>query len=599
MILSLIVIALVGGIGYAWLSRGMFSALINLACAVIAGAIAFAAWEPVSYLLLDSAPAEGFFSFVWSSSWAIGLLVPYAISFAVLRFATDAIVPKGARLSSAADMAGSVVLGAGAGVITAGVIVIAVGHARLGPTVFGYAPIKVEKGNVVKGGSLLLPADKLVAALYGQLSTGPFSSPTPLASYYPDLTKVGAKLGSNHGGGAAVQVMPSDGFSVSGRYTLGGEGSSFQNLTSADTWYDFNQDIQAPDGGSFPADTRLEGFIVSFASSATEGGQIVLAAPQVRLISENSSGVSDVTHPVAVISLLDAAEGEFARFRYDSADAVSTKGGGNQSMAFEFPVRAGYTPTSIVIKNIRKPVASQAPDGQRFAGALARDGAIRSGSLMGGGGAIDVAGLDRVDAGTVQIELSNGIVRNGRDAGITIGTNLGRGLVIQAGDQGQLRINDDNEIVGGQDAFDPGLFQRSGVIDKSLRIATFSVGSDVQMVQLDVGANSPHSFISRAVANAETDAPPMLLDTQDRPYQAVGYIYQDNSIVRMRYTPDRPLYGIDALGTDGITMSRNTPGQSLILLFRVTTGVELKAFTLGNKVISEFTPAIPTNTRRR
>ena len=598
MILSLLMIALVGGIGYAWLSRGAFSALINLACVITAGAIAFAAWEPLSYALLDAAPREGFFSFVWSSSWAIGLLVPYMFSLAILRLVTDQLVPKGLRLASIPDMVGSAGLGAAAGVITAGMLVISVSTARLGPKLFGYEPMEMDRGSVVEGGSLLLPVDRIVAGLYGSLATGPFASDTPLGKYYPDLVRVGASLGTNHGDGKAVQVMPTDGFRVTDRYTVGGDGASFSNLIAADAWYDFKQEVKAPDGGTFPPETRLEGVTVSFDSAATESGQVVLSAAQVRLLSVDADGDSDITHPIAVVTLSDAAEGTYARFRYDGDDAVSSKGGGTATMAFEFPVRPGYTPQAIIIKNIRKPVEAQAPESRRFAGALARDGSIRSGQLMGGGGSFDLQNLDRGDATRVTFTANDRGFVNMRQYGITVGTNMPRGLTMQKGDERTLRL-DGQLIAGGEAAFDPSQFQREGVIARELRVNGFSVSDDVSLIQIDVAGDTPQSFLSRAVATAESDAPPTLLDAQGRPYEAIGYVYRDDSIVRIRYTPDRPISGLAELRDSDINISRNTPGQELLLLFRVTRGVEINAFTLGNKVVAEYEPPIVADDNRR
>ena len=54
MIMSLIALGVVAGLGYLWATRGFFSALLNLICVVIAGAVAFGLWEPVAFLILAS-----------------------------------------------------------------------------------------------------------------------------------------------------------------------------------------------------------------------------------------------------------------------------------------------------------------------------------------------------------------------------------------------------------------------------------------------------------------------------------------------------------------------------------------------------------------
>ena len=44
MSLSILCIVIVGGMGWLWLSRGFYSALLNMLCVLIAGAVAFGLW---------------------------------------------------------------------------------------------------------------------------------------------------------------------------------------------------------------------------------------------------------------------------------------------------------------------------------------------------------------------------------------------------------------------------------------------------------------------------------------------------------------------------------------------------------------------------
>ena len=48
MILSVVVSLIVLLIAYWWASQGLFDAFIHFVCVVIAGALAFAFWEPVT-----------------------------------------------------------------------------------------------------------------------------------------------------------------------------------------------------------------------------------------------------------------------------------------------------------------------------------------------------------------------------------------------------------------------------------------------------------------------------------------------------------------------------------------------------------------------
>ena len=73
--LNIISIVIMLGLGYSWLTRGFFSSFLHLVCTIIAGAIAFAAWEPVSYWILESAPTGGFMSFTAGIAWGVASIV--------------------------------------------------------------------------------------------------------------------------------------------------------------------------------------------------------------------------------------------------------------------------------------------------------------------------------------------------------------------------------------------------------------------------------------------------------------------------------------------------------------------------------------------
>ncbi len=130
--LSIIGIVVMLGLGYIWLTRGFFSSLLHLTCTIIAGAIAFAAWEPLSYWLLQSSPSSGFMSFTAGICWGVGLIVPFAVSLALLRLAVDKMLPANVVLEQKLDFAGGAVCGLGSGAITAGLLCIALGFFRLG-----------------------------------------------------------------------------------------------------------------------------------------------------------------------------------------------------------------------------------------------------------------------------------------------------------------------------------------------------------------------------------------------------------------------------------------------------------------------------------
>src|SRR5882724_2370289 len=195
MALSIISIVVMLGLAYIWLTRGFFSSLLHLTCTIIAGAIAFAAWEPISYWLLESAPTGGFMSFIASIAWGVGLLVPFAITLALLRLIVDKLLPANVVLDQKLDYVGGGICGIASGAITAGILCIALNFFRLG-TDTPSQPITYSNagGSLVRTSSLWIPVDKLTAGLYGSLSERAFRSPEPLAHWHPDLAEEGATM---------------------------------------------------------------------------------------------------------------------------------------------------------------------------------------------------------------------------------------------------------------------------------------------------------------------------------------------------------------------------------------------------------------------
>src|SRR5262249_3026843 len=129
--LSIIAIVVTLGLGYIWLTRGFFSSLIHLVCTIIAGAIAFAAWEPISYWFLESSPNGGFMSFIAGIAWGLGLVIPFSVSLILLRLVVDKLLPANVVLEPQLDYIGGGVCGVLSGAITAGILVISLSFFRL------------------------------------------------------------------------------------------------------------------------------------------------------------------------------------------------------------------------------------------------------------------------------------------------------------------------------------------------------------------------------------------------------------------------------------------------------------------------------------
>ncbi|TVQ63210.1 MAG: CvpA family protein [Phycisphaerales bacterium] len=596
MILNLIVIAGVLGIGYTWVTRGFFSALLHLICVVIGGAIALAAWEPLAYLILNNVPESGFFAFLEGVAWGAALILPFATATAILRLAVDSAVPGNVKVSPPVNYVGGGVCGVIAGVLTMGLVVTGIGYTRVASDLFGYKPLATTTSGLTQEASLWFPVDRLTGATYGYLSSGILSTRQPLSTWYPDFATAPAALRMSLGDGKGRNVVPPEAVRVISSWTLGKDDpqTTLRDLMR-DKWSPAVQNPQRLDGEPFNPQSHIVGYMLRIGPEARETrGNVVVSEGQIRLVTRNPrTGSSRAVHPIAAVS---PAAGEtnppiYGRWRFDGNFHLTSVGGAAETlMGFEFVVEPGYEPVGLTIKNTRVPLRGL--EALAFASHQERDRAIEAGALLAGvgeAGEFDASSASRVGTGPGQ--------GGARDSGVTVGRALPGRLVIQRGTHRSLEI-DGNEIIRGTQAFDPSEFGRLAAVPQNLQIRQFRTTPDTTLVQVDVSLRSRQSLLGQAAAAAERVVPPELVDSNGIRYQAVGYVYRDQSIIRLRYTPDRPIRGLSELESDGVGLSRSSANQELTLLFRVSLGVNVERFVIGNTVVAEYDPPIDASGRR-
>lgn len=615
MVMSGIALLVVLGIGYTWLTRGFFSALIHLICTVIAGAIAFALWEHVSLAILNAAADRGFTSFLRDVAWGLGLALPFGVSLAVLRVIVDKLLPANVTPGTAADYAGGAICGMGAGVISAGILTISIGFLRMETEFFGATHVSYNNnGNVVRGNGLMIPVDRLTVAFYGKLSEQAFATNEPLAKWHPRLEEMPASLRMNFGDGKARNTIKAQDFNVVSRFTVGQSGGNLQDLVN-DRWNTTPQNVVDSYGKPYPPGSYIEGFVVNFlAGSKEKEGKTTIGAGQLFLVVENEQeGKRTTVYPIAVSSQAESTgQAGFARWRYDARDTfIASVGGAAEALfAFEFVVPPGYTPTALYVRGIRHVVGegSTAQPSAKFASSAQRDGFIatlagaRGGSIPGvggdSGGAAPGSNLDTSQA--IKIEWGRGAPGQAQvgainPAGVEVTNAIG--FTIQKGTHDPLVIDEENNrnlLVEGEKVFEPDYAQKTVGMERSLRIERFAVTDDTVIVKIDVSLPSRTSLLGQAAASVDRILPPLLTDTNGQSYQPVGFIYKDSTKVQIRYTPGQPIRAL----TETPSLSRSRPDQQLTLIYRVSLGVSVNKFVLGSKVIAEYDPPFPLTTRQ-
>ncbi len=581
MFMNLLSIAIILGLGYLWVTRGFFSALLHLACVIAAGAIAFGVWEPVSMFFIEKSPQSGFGSFIGDAAWGLGLALPFVIALALLRVATDKLAPGNIIIEETYDSIGGGICGAGIGLITAGMFVLSVGYLRVPTSFMGYQPVQMaNQGNLEVKSNLWIPVDRLTAGLYNKLSQNALSTNTPLAYYYPDLASAAGTQRMSEGNGNNKNNIRPDGFDIAMRFTVG-KGA---NAPAKEVFSDFlnpgTQQITMLDGSELPPGSYIEGYLINFLAGAKENfGQVVVGKGQIRLVAHNSAGEGVTLYPIAVTSQARSGSNQFGRFRFDGEFYVASVGGATQApMAFEFAVPAGYEASALYVRNIRHEVAGSAPD-REFADASARDIAIQTGELLIGDA---TANLNFAHAQIVEARTT---------PGIEDGNRMANRVVLQKGNTPGLTVDENNLIINGEAVFNAGDVAGRG-LDRNLRVDKLFTTKDTNIIQIQVTGDPtqfPTSYFSTSAApDLRTDVPPRLIDANGQAYNAVGFIYEDVNKVQVRYTPGRPMMGLDE--ADALVRSRDD--QVMFLIFRPSIGVELKHFAIGDTVLVTFEPAV-------
>lgn len=591
MIVSLIAIAITALGGYIWLTRGFYSALLNMVCTIAAGAIAFGLWETTSYLILENG-GDGFLK---DSAWALGLMLPFAVSLAILRGIVDGILRANMKVVQAVDYVGGGLCGAVSGIIVAGICVISMGFLRAGTDFLDATSVKQEPSGIVRGSGSFFPADAWTGKMYSYLSKTSFHTSTPMAKLYPNIEDAPAALRITDGEGRAKIVMRPNDASVVTTYTVSG-GNLKELLT--DKWRERAnsgaQKVKMVNGDDYPAGSKLFGTVVKFESGSFETfGQLVIGNSALRMVAEDAAGNVVDLYPIAVGTTAEAIDEKtkkpkYGRFAFDSTGFfVASKGGSTEvKMAFEFVLPPDFTPKHLYIRNIRMDLAGEADT--KFTSASMRDSAIESGGIFnkggGGGGELDKTGM-------VLVKFAPGKEAQTPPPNMQAKTSIA--WTLQKGMTTGLEVLDDgNLIVSGDGTFGIDILkqiQRAGM-DRKLRVERLQGTDDTILVQYDVSPNTPGTQVHLALrsiqeSNRDTDAP-CLVDTQGNRYAAVGFMYEDRELWRLRYTPGKPLEGTSEIPA----ISTSRPDQKITLIFRVSRNAAIQYFSVGNKAVAEYQP---------
>lgn len=161
---------------------GLWSAILTLWSALLAGAIAFGFYLPLSAALFPMGDL-GSKAYYWGDG--LMLLLLFIVSFGVLRILVEQLLRSAMTFRAIIDTIGGVVIGAVSGYVMAGVLAVFAQMMPLAPTsVLGYEPFELKTGNRV--GRLFTRADDAVLGLYNGVLGGALAGQEGgLAAAYP------------------------------------------------------------------------------------------------------------------------------------------------------------------------------------------------------------------------------------------------------------------------------------------------------------------------------------------------------------------------------------------------------------------------------
>ncbi len=482
-LLNILVIAFVGLIAYWWANQGLYSAFMHFMCVLVAGALAFATWEPAANAMLGVPALQPY-------AWGVGLMLPFALYLLVARVASDKLAPENLNFPNMVNLAAGGVLGACAGVLTIGIALIGAGHTHSARELVGNAGATRTSNNsgqpALDVGGLWVPVHIMAANFYGYMSEtalAPTLSEPTLNSTHPNLAQEALGLYrdtyNKSGRLARTSAVPGsiriDKIALVGKFQLDTGGASNAYLV----------DIHFDPGAT------------------TEGQGFAISASQLRLVG--GTGASTVVAYPFAWSQPGVAGGRNI-FRFDDISHYITASPGTTSLdaTLVFPADpfvGDRVPRFLNAMGLRLPFTQ--PDKQStMAAALTM--------LLGGaGGAVDIpAGTPAINP--KDLTLNDTIMPGNSDL-----NNLGA-----------MTVQDENYLFEGTGEYEQGGYRGN----KDLVVRGIWSPPKTRVVRLNVGRGSGNSLDfwndkNKLRETAGDDAILALVDELGRFYYPVGYIH--------------------------------------------------------------------------
>lgn len=538
MILNVLVVAAIGFIAYWWMSQGALSAILHCVCVMVAGALAFALWEPivVNYLLTGGA--------FDNYAWGMTLSLVFAVLLLVLRVASDKLVPFDIPLQKYANMAIGAGAGIASGVLTVGILLIACGFIQGPVDLFeftGYARDPKNQGQPAQLAKLWVDAPRYTESFFASVSRGGLSPGRgSFATNQPGLAQMALSLHKDtfKKGDARTTIPP-------------------ESVTGLELVFD-------PTGGSNGSGVYAVRFTVD--TKAFDQGQFILSAAQARLADASSN--PRVMFPRQFNQPME--DGSTRTYSFEDTGNFATTPPGQQSGTFVLLFDA---PKS-------GPASGSSPRGEMNFFLKGLRFSFKQFPTESGG----VARLTGSDAGLTApafdvTKEDGGFVFDAQDLVAVINTLRPVSLSTNDVKSLQFKTTDGgNFISGGTSTFPKGA---SVTISRNLVVKGFLCQPGTTIVMVDVSRGKERGMDiwgdrSPKVKEILSSAPLELVDKRGKGFRPVGYVWERLSDVEISFEPTKPFATVDALP------SQPSSGENTLrLVFIVPLGSEIVGLRVG------------------
>ena len=457
-------------------------------------------------------------------AWGLSLLGLFSVFLFLLRLTANFAIPEKINFPNLADMIGGGIMGAGSGILTVGMLMLGVGFLPVGD-LGGVGLLRDGSGQPTAKGTLA-PFASMTERFYAGLSRGAFAPMTNagnLANNYPGIAKQAWSLQRDTDEKGRIELTAAP-----------------NDLT-----------IGTPYQGTYTKDAT-EYIVVPVTVSKSgfhRGASFVLSASQARLVG----AVTGNQTPKTAFPTKWREGGKI--YPFDGRTNYATNLPGTQEVALQlaFPVSelGGQAPSFLLFKGLRIPL-----------GPVSTDVAV----LESSGGSKETT-YDKnatfIPAPYVQTGNQLGVLFNKNDAP--------SGMEIS---KGAITFSDGVDV--------PSVTK--GNPSRGLRVERLFELPGTKLVRVDVSrGTSPIDIWGDVRNSAGEDAKLVLVDADGNSYDAIGWLHKKTSD-RLMHIKFDDRNGVDSIGD--VPMLSSAGKDSLILLFRVPMGRDVKALMLGDKTIA-------------